>query len=452
MSKPDDVVDGVQEAEAAGVGDARSPDGEVCEEEEEEDPVKILMATLAEGAEVVGKFKAAAEEFEAATRAAGDQAREAEAAASRTAVEAKTARVEDAFVAATAASEAAEQSSRAAAQAFETYEELPDPETIDFEEPEEKEAAMQARAAVEQIAKDAKKCSERAAAEAKAAQAVAEAARAAEMAASEKATLWVEARKLTLTDEIECAVVWLHGQGEIEASWPEMLSSIQVPKEAGPCRWIWPRAEFSPCSSRGGAMTLQWFDTFEFPVCRLIRGVPDRARLDDDSDQLTSAVKNVHAVIAALEAEGISSRRIVVGGFGQGGALAAHTVLRYDRPLAGAAILSGWIPCLDALEMNATDSGRTTEVLWVHGARDAMVEPRTAVDQTRALENFGAHVEWRLMPELGSGINAEVLGILEGWLSKRLVGDAQKPADHEMMTIDENEELDPEEENNVAPT
>merc|ERR1712137_875975 len=150
-------------------------------------------------------------------------------------------------------------------------------------------------------------------------------------------------------------------------------------------------------------------------------GVPDRPRKDDDSVQLAAAVKIIHAAVAALEAEGIPSSRIIVGGFGQGAALAAHTVIRYDRPLAGAAMLSGWIPCLEALNANATESGRTTEILWCHGARDGMVEPRSALDHSRELENLGAHVEWRLLPELGSGINQEMLGILEDWLAKRLV-------------------------------
>ena len=50
----------------------------------------------------------------------------------------------------------------------------------------------------------------------------------------------------------------------------------------GPCRWIWPRADCTPCTSRGGAPTFQWFDTPEptvwlpfwsaqrHPLCRAV--------------------------------------------------------------------------------------------------------------------------------------------------------------------------------------
>lgn len=257
----------------------------------------------------------------------------------------------------------------------------------------------------------------------------AEQASASQEAATQKAQYWVQAHGYSREEHPKSAIVFLHGQGEIEACWNETLPpSVSAPSEAGPCRWIWPRAEFSPCTSRGGAMTLQWFDTREFPVCSVIRGVPDRPRKEEDPKQVAEAVRVVHAAIVALEAEGVDSRRIVVGGFGQGGALAAHAVLRYERPLAGGVLLSPWVPCLEALSKCVSKAGASAELLWVHGSRDAVVLPRVAVEHMRALQDLGANVEFRLLPELGFGISDEALAYFNDWLGRRLLADLEPPA------------------------
>lgn len=52
----------------------------------------------------------------------------------------------------------------------------------------------------------------------------------------------------------------------------------------------------------------------------------------------------VHSLIAQEVAAGIPTKKIVIGGFSQGGALALYSALTFSEPLAGVIALSSWLP------------------------------------------------------------------------------------------------------------
>ncbi len=47
-----------------------------------------------------------------------------------------------------------------------------------------------------------------------------------------------------------------------------------------------------------------------------------------------------------ISLKGIPANRIIVGGFGQGGALALHSALLFEERVAGIVALSSWLPLL----------------------------------------------------------------------------------------------------------
>lgn len=53
------------------------------------------------------------------------------------------------------------------------------------------------------------------------------------------------------------------------------------------------------------------------------------------------------------------------------GALALASSLLYPETLGGAVVFSGWIP---SQELQMTDGGKKTPVLWCHGDADNVVE------------------------------------------------------------------------------
>lgn len=64
----------------------------------------------------------------------------------------------------------------------------------------------------------------------------------------------------------------------------------------------------------------------------------------EDEEGITRAASKVHSMINEEVAAGIPSKRIVLGGFSQGGALAIYSALTYPESLAGIIALSCWLP------------------------------------------------------------------------------------------------------------
>lgn len=75
----------------------------------------------------------------------------------------------------------------------------------------------------------------------------------------------------------------------------------------------------------------------------------DLSTLNEDAPENESdilrAVDNVHAILdEELAKTRLPPKKLLLGGFSQGGALALYAALTYHRPLAGVLILSCWIP------------------------------------------------------------------------------------------------------------
>jgi len=237
--------------------------------------------------------------------------------------------------------------------------------------------------------------------------------------ATETAALW-HAVDCPVPD---CAIVWLHGLGDTEIYWQEVFEDAEISAvpELGEVRWIMPRAEPSPCTARGGALTYQWFDTVEFPVCIIVPGVPDRRRKDEDPKDIHAAVHRVHEAVLALEVEGVPADKIVIAGFGQGGALAVHSALSYPKTLGGCAMLSGYVPCCTtALKEAITPRGAATELLWLHGIHDAVVHIDAATAQAKDMAELGVRLDFRLSLDFGHETTDEELKGFRSWLISRI--------------------------------
>jgi phospholipase/carboxylesterase len=71
--------------------------------------------------------------------------------------------------------------------------------------------------------------------------------------------------------------------------------------------------------------------------------------------------------------QGISSSRIILMGFSQGGAMALHTGLRFAQPLAAIIGLSTYLPVMATVEEEAHSSNRSTPIVLMHGTQDDVV-------------------------------------------------------------------------------
>lgn len=64
----------------------------------------------------------------------------------------------------------------------------------------------------------------------------------------------------------------------------------------------------------------------------------------EDEEGIRRAAGMVHTLIAEEVAAGIPTKRIVLGGFSQGGALAMFSALTFPEPLGGIIAMSSWLP------------------------------------------------------------------------------------------------------------
>lgn len=107
-----------------------------------------------------------------------------------------------------------------------------------------------------------------------------------------------------------------------------------------------------------------WFDLFDWPIA---------VGSQDDKDGLLRGLKQIEDEVEKLNASGIPSSKIVVGGFSQGGAVSLLSCYyrRSSEPFAGCAALSAWLTLPE--ELDVSDQAKKSPLFWAHGRMDDKV-------------------------------------------------------------------------------
>jgi len=205
-------------------------------------------------------------------------------------------------------------------------------------------------------------------------------------------------------------VVWLHGLGDSGAGWSdiEYLLGPKMPH----VKWVFPNAPNQPVSCNGGMRMPSWFD---IPV------IPIGPGCEEAPESFQMAVKSVGAIVdkEAKEA-GVSSDRVVLGGFSQGGAIAVQAGLQYPEKLAGAVCFSGWLIDADGVGGRINAANKETPVLWCHGDADPTVTFACQKEGITVLESQGVPLTHKAYGGMGhSACNPEFEDLL-AWLKERL--------------------------------
>jgi predicted esterase len=131
--------------------------------------------------------------------------------------------------------------------------------------------------------------------------------------------------------------------------------------------------------------------------------------IERNEPYLSSALAVVGALVAHVEAQGIPSERIVIGGFSQGACLAAEYVARNARRYGGLLVFSGGL-IGDKLDM-ARYPGTLAETPVFIGcdAQDFHVPLARVQETTAQLRALGAVVDERIYRNMGHTINEDEL-------------------------------------------
>ncbi|MBN1240042.1 MAG: dienelactone hydrolase family protein, partial [Gammaproteobacteria bacterium] len=170
-------------------------------------------------------------------------------------------------------------------------------------------------------------------------------------------------------------------------------------------RFVFPHAPVRPVTINGGLPMRAWFDILEL----------ERSASWDEQGIRASA----EAVAGLIQREidrGMPSRRVVLAGFSQGGAIALYAGLRSPLRLAGLMALSSFLPLGETLPAEKSDANANTPILLAHGDADPVIPLQMADLSRRLLEAEGYAVDWRVYPMPHAVCAAEIRDIA-AWLA-----------------------------------
>jgi phospholipase/carboxylesterase len=195
----------------------------------------------------------------------------------------------------------------------------------------------------------------------------------------------LEAIEVETGGNATASVIWMHGLGADGNDFAPIVRELDL-TGVQPIRFIFPHAPMRPVTINNGYIMRAWYDV----------GYGDlegRSRQPDEKGVRASQAEIAKLVDREL-ARGIASRRIVLAGFSQGGAIALQTGLRYPQPLAGIMALSTYLPCAESVPAEAAPANAGRSVFMAHGTEDQVLPYAMGANSRRLLETLGYDVEW----------------------------------------------------------
>ncbi|XP_076282596.1 acyl-protein thioesterase 2-like isoform X1 [Lasioglossum baleicum] len=184
---------------------------------------------------------------------------------------------------------------------------------------------------------------------------------------------------IAATAKHTATLIFFHGLGDTGHGWASPLSAIRSPH----VKVICPTAPKQPVTLNYGLQMPSWFDL---------------QTLDPSGPEDTAGIKKaagmVHSLIAGEVAAGIPTKRIVLGGFSQGGALALYSALTFPEPLAGVVALSCWLPLHQKFPGEAVGN-KNTPLLQCHGDCDPIVPYKWGQMTASYLKQFMTQTEFK---------------------------------------------------------
>ena len=183
----------------------------------------------------------------------------------------------------------------------------------------------------------------------------------------------------------QAAVIWLHGLGADGHDFEPIVPELGLPP-ALQIRFVFPHAPVQPVTLNGGMRMRAWYDIVQ------LGGGPE------DEPGIRNSQASLEKMIAAEKEKGIPSRKIVLAGFSQGGAIALQTALRYPEPLAAAMALSTYLPLAAKLAAERSEANLKLPIFMAHGLYDDIIALQRAEQSKKLLEDSGYDIEWRSYP------------------------------------------------------
>lgn len=194
------------------------------------------------------------------------------------------------------------------------------------------------------------------------------------------------------------SVIWLHGLGADGNDFVPVVKVLNLPY----IRSVLPHAAYKKVTTNNGYEMRAWYDVFGFSV---------GSREDETGIRESQAY--IESLIQREIDRGIPAKRIVLAGFSQGGAIALHTALRHQQPLAGVLALSTYLPLKASLAKEKSKANQHISIFMAHGTFDGVISLDTCRVSFEVLQAQHYTINWHEYPMAHSVNQQEIEDIRE---------------------------------------
>lgn len=204
------------------------------------------------------------------------------------------------------------------------------------------------------------------------------------------------------SDDATHSVIWLHGLGADGHDFEPIVKELTLTQNI---RFIFPHAPEIPVSINNGMIMPAWYDI-------------KAAQIDSLQDEIgiKQSQGSVLALITREIERGVKSENIILAGFSQGGAIALHTALRYEKSLAGIMGLSTYLPLADTVTNEINNANKNTPVFLAHGIHDPIIPIQLATNTQATLNQLGYTVELKKY-EMEHSVCIEEVEDISNWIN-----------------------------------
>ena len=208
------------------------------------------------------------------------------------------------------------------------------------------------------------------------------------------------------TKPATASVIWMHGLGADAHDLYSIPSQLGLPETLS-VRHIFPNAPRVSVTINGGMVMRAWYD---------ITGFDPRSQ---DEKRIRESAKSIACLIDRELKSGLSSERVILAGFSQGGAMALFEGLRYPKLLGGIVCLSGYLPLFETTSNEVSEAGRSVSIFQAHGTQDPVLPYEMGNKTLKFLTKVGYKIDWHEYP-MGHQISSDELRDLGNWMANRL--------------------------------
>jgi phospholipase/carboxylesterase len=205
---------------------------------------------------------------------------------------------------------------------------------------------------------------------------------------------------------VTASVIWLHGLGADGNDFAPLVPELRLPTDLS-VRFIFPHAPQIPVTINAGYIMPAWYDILEMNLERKV-----------DERQLIASAGAVQRLVEREIARGVASEKIILVGFSQGGAVAYHAGLTYEKSLAGLLILSSYFATHASASIHSANLH--TPILIQHGNRDPIVNEVLGQRAYRLLQDRGCAVKYESYP-MEHTVCMEQIASMSTWIQSVLI-------------------------------